>query len=105
MRHRLHDRVARAELRVLHDPDRPVFAHGLAHRLAAMAVDHADDLRRQLPCRVDDMRNERPAGETMQYLGRIRLHALAETGGAEDDIHKKRREFSRMHDVTPAGWP
>src|SRR5712692_8028082 len=46
MRHGLHDRVARAELRVLPDPDRSVFPHGLAHGLAAMAVDDADDLRR-----------------------------------------------------------
>src|SRR5712691_7527513 len=90
MRHGLHHRVARAELRVLPDPDRSVFSHGLAHGLAAVAVDDADDLRRQALRRVDDMRDERPAGETMQHLGRIRLHALAETGGEDDDIHTER---------------
>jgi hypothetical protein len=36
----------------------------------------------------------------MQHLGRARVHALAWTRGENDDIHKKRREFSRMRDVS-----
>jgi hypothetical protein len=46
------------------------------------------------------MGDKRPAGEAMQYLRRIGVHALAQTGGENDDIHKKRREFSEIRDVS-----
>jgi hypothetical protein len=33
------------------------------------------------------------------------VHALAQTCGENDDIHEKRREFSRMRDVSTAAKP
>jgi hypothetical protein len=51
------------------------------------------------------MREKRPARQAMQHLGRVRVHALTQTCGENDDIHEKRREFSRMRDVSTAAKP
>src|SRR6266581_5720798 len=70
----LHHRVAGAELRLLHDPDDTVLLDGLAHALASVAMDDADD------------------------LGRARMHALARTRGENDDIHKSlSRQLGEPH--------
>src|SRR5439155_18887170 len=94
MRGGLHHRVAGPELRLLHDPDDAVLLDGLAHELAAVAIDDADDSGRELFRGVEYVREQRPARQAMQHLGRARMHALARTRGENDDIHKKRSEFS-----------
>ena len=81
-------RVAGAELRLLLRPDAD---RGCGERprapLAAMAVDHADALRLQSCARRRDMREQRLAGQRMQHLGQVRMHALALAGGEDDDVH------------------
>src|SRR6266516_4837204 len=89
MRGGLHHRVAGPELRLLHDPDDAVLLDGLAHALAAVAIDDADDLGRELFRGVENVGEHRPARQAMQHLGRARMHALARTCGENDDIHKK----------------
>jgi hypothetical protein len=44
-------------------------------------------VRRQAARRIDDMRDERLAGERMQHLGQVGMHALALAGRENDDIH------------------
>src|SRR5882762_3075411 len=96
MRGGLHHRVTGAKLRFLDDPDGSVLVHGLAHELAAVAMDNADDLRRELFRGIENVCEQRAARQAMQHLGRARMHALARTRGENDDIHKNRREFSWM---------
>src|SRR6058998_1841805 len=76
MRGGLHHRVAGPELRLLHDPDDAVLLDGLAHELAAVAIDDADDSGRELFRGVEYVREQRPARQAMQHLGRARMHAL-----------------------------
>src|SRR5437867_12435794 len=100
MRGGLHQRVAGTELRLLYDPDDAVLPDGPAHELAAVAINDADELRRESFRGIENVCEQRPARQAMQHLGRARMHALARTRGENDDIHKKRREFSRMRDVS-----
>ncbi|CFO44924.1 Uncharacterised protein [Bordetella pertussis] len=56
----------------------------LEGRLDAIGAvpDHHDDARRlQLPRAADDVIEHGPAGQGMQHLGKIGLHALAQSGG------------------------
>ena len=92
MRGSLHHRVAGAELGLLHDPDDVVLVDGLAHPLASVAIDDADDLGRELFRGVENVRKHRPARQAMQHLGRARMHARARTGGENDDVHQNRLE-------------
>src|SRR6266581_5410103 len=95
MLRRLHHGVAGAQLGFLHDPYCAVLFNGPAHELAAEAIDDADDLRRELFRGIQNVFEQRPPRQAMQHLGRARVHALARTRGENDDVHEKRREFSR----------
>jgi hypothetical protein len=79
--------MAGAELRLLQRPGEIGRIQRGAHRVAAMAVDQTQRLRRQAARRVDDMRDERLAGDRMQNLGQVGMHALPLPGGENDDIH------------------
>jgi len=69
VRQRLHHRVAGAELRLL-DGERDVGGlEHVGHCRAAMAVNHAQRVGRQTARRVDDMGQQRFAGQWMQDLG------------------------------------
>ena len=65
--------------------------------LAKMAVDDMDARRPQGPCRVEHMREHRPAGERHQHLRLGRLHPLAFAGGEDD--HMQRRA---AHGIPPS---
>ena len=87
MRQGLRQRMAGAQLRLLPRPDQAGQGDGLAHALAAVAVDDADDAGLEAARGIDHVRKQRPAGQRMQHLGQIRVHALALTGGEDDDVH------------------
>src|SRR5260221_881067 len=102
MRGGLHQRVTGAKLVLLHDADGAVLFNGLAHERAAVAIDDADDLRRELLRDIENVREQRAARQAMQHLGRARVQPLARTRCENDDIHKKRREFSWMLPIAAA---
>ena len=47
-------------------------------------------LRRQAARGIDDVLDQRFAGQRVENLGQVRMHAFALTGGEDDDIHGSR---------------
>ena len=84
-RHRLHEGVPGAELLGLQRPADRRFGQRRADLLAAMAVDHVDGVGRERLRAVDDVLQQRSAGQRLQHLGQVALHALALAGGQDDD--------------------
>lgn len=79
--------MAGAQLRFLQGPQQVgLGGEGLAYGIAAVAMDDADVRRRERPRAIDDMGQQRFAGDRMQHLGQAGAHALALTGGENDDI-------------------
>ena len=56
------------------------------HLLPAMPIDDADARRSQSLGGIDDMRKERPPGETVQDLRPRRVHALALSRCKDDNV-------------------
>ena len=78
--------VAGAARRILQREREPRPLQGLAHRLAAVAVHHADRARRKRLHGVDHVADDRLARERVQHLGQRGMHALALAGGEDDDV-------------------
>ncbi len=74
-----------AQLLGLQHPVNPAVREGLAHALAAMAVNHMDRRGIERARRVDDMGQQRPAGQRLQHLRQVARHALALACGQDDD--------------------
>ncbi|MGF6635480.1 hypothetical protein OKW39_002631 [Paraburkholderia sp. MM6662-R1] len=86
-RQRLLHRVAGAELLLLHRELDIGRRDGFAHGFGAVA-DHDDQAGGlQRAGGVDDMSEERPAGQRMEHLGKRGPHALAGTCRQNDDVH------------------
>src|SRR5690606_5997183 len=60
---------------------------GLAHRVAAVAVHDDQPPRRQAAGTIDDMAQQRLAGQGMQHLREVGAHPFALARGKDDDIH------------------
>ena len=73
----LHDRMPGAQLRLLLGEIDVGRDQCLAHRLAAVAVDHHDAPRVEAARRIHHMAHQRLAGQGMQHLGQRGIHALA----------------------------
>ncbi len=85
--HRLLDRVAGAKALGLLGPDQvELVGKGLAHLLAAMAVDHVDGSRTQGARGLEHVRQHRPPGDGLEHLGPRGLHPLAFAGGEDDHV-------------------
>jgi hypothetical protein len=89
--------MAGAVLFRLQGPLHGGLGEGRAHLLAAVAVDHVDGLGRQFRGGGEHVAEQRPAGERLQHLGQVALHALALAGGQDDD--------GKGHAGTPEAWP
>ena len=84
-RHRLHHRVARAELLGLQRPaDLDARERG-PHLVAAVPVDDFDRRRLQRLRSLDHMAEQRPAGERLQHLRAVRVHPLTLARGEDHD--------------------
>ena len=83
--HRLRDRVAGAELLSLQHPVDRLVRQRLLDQLAAMAVHDVDRVGAQRFRGRDDVGQHRLAGQRLQHLRQVRLHALALTGRQDDD--------------------
>ena len=86
LRQRLREGVPGAERRILQRPAKIGLGKTLAHRVAAMTVDDADAVRRELARRLEHVSEQRPAAQRMQHLGQAGAHALAHTGGKDRDV-------------------
>ena len=79
--------MARAELLLLHGELDVRRGDRLAHGFGAMA-DHHDETRGlERASGVDDMSEERPAGQGMEHLGKRGPHALAGACRQNHDVH------------------
>jgi hypothetical protein len=88
MRQGLHDRMAGAQLRLLQSPSQIRRVNRRPHCLAAMSIDDTQLPWREAAGGVNHVRNQRLASQRMEYLGQVRMHALALPGGENDDIHE-----------------
>jgi len=85
-RQRLQQRVAGTKLfRLLHPFDRRAHEGG-HHFRAAVTVDDEYALRPQRQRGIEHMRKQRPAGNPVQHLRQRGTHALALTGGENNDV-------------------
>ena len=81
------DGVARAALLVLAHPDHvPEIGECGADLVALVAEDKVDAFGPERSRRIEHMREHRSARERQQYLGLLRLHALAFAGGEDDHV-------------------
>ena len=99
MRQRLHDGVAGAQLWFLarqrhcaSPAARRVRSLEICrHGVTAVAVHDADGAGGRFAAqrlgRVEHVRQQRPAGQWVQHLGQVGVHALALPGGENDDVH------------------
>jgi len=87
MRQRLLHGVAGAQLRVLLHPDDAGAVEPRPHRLAAVAVNHADAARLQGAGAGEHVREQGLTGQRLQHFGQDGAHTLALTGGKNDDFH------------------
>ena len=85
VRHRLHHGVAGAVLLGLQRPAHVAALEGLQHLLAAVAVDDVRGGGFEAGGGVEHVAEQRPAGERLQHLGQVGLHALALAGGQDHD--------------------
>jgi hypothetical protein len=85
LRERLHDRMASAELLALLHPRHSLGAQRFTHAFAAVAVDDVDLRWLQRLCRVDDVFEQRAAGERLEHFGQGGLHPLPLPGCEDDD--------------------
>ncbi len=85
LRHGLHERVTGAQLLGLQRPLQVRVVEGGAYLLAAVTVHHVDGRGLEQPCAANNMPQQRPAGERLQYLGESGFHSLALTGSENDD--------------------
>src|SRR6185503_259835 len=83
---RLQDGVAGTELLLLDCPGEAFPRYRIANGLGSMADYHAELLRRQGPRRSERVRQQWAAGEGVQYLGKVRMHALALARSKHDDL-------------------
>ena len=86
MRQRLCQRVAGALRRVLQRPREVGVGKALPHRVATVAVDHTNAVRRELPGRLQNVRQQRPAGKRVQDLRHAGAHPLAFAGSEDRDV-------------------
>ena len=84
---RLADGVPGPELWLLQGPGEIGRVERCANGVSTVAVNDAQAARRQGARRIDDVRDERLAGQGVQDLGQVGIHALPLTGGEDDDIH------------------
>ena len=77
--------IAGAELLGLQRPAQPPVVEQFAHPLTAMSIHYVDRGRRQLCRQAQYVREHRHAGQRLQHLRDVRLHALALAGGQDDD--------------------
>ncbi len=76
-----------AQLFALFGPDQVGLAGECrAHRIATVAVHHMDGRGLQRAGGIDHMGQHRAAGNRLQHLGQVGLHALASAGGEDDDV-------------------
>ncbi len=85
LRQRLRERVARAQRRILQRPVEIRVGKALAYGVAAMPVDDADALCRELARRFEHVGKQRPATQGMQDFRHPGAHALAHAGGENRD--------------------
>ncbi len=83
--HGLHDGMAGAALLGLQHPLHVFMREGALHLGAAMPIHHADLHGPKLPGHAYHMLQQRLAGERLQDLGQVRVHALALSRGEYDD--------------------
>ena len=77
--------MARAELLGLQRPADLGTGERSAHLLAAVAVDDLDRGGMQRARSLDHVAEQGPAGERLQHLGPVRVHALTLAGGEDHD--------------------
>ena len=95
-RHRLHDRVSRAELHGLQNPiDLFVLECGL-DLAAPMAVNHKDVVGGEPPRGREHVREQRLARESLQHFRQVGIHPLANTCCEDDDGERHERKLRRL---------
>jgi hypothetical protein len=77
-----------AELRLLPDENDVLIGYRLRHLFAAVPIDDTDAVGTEPTRRIDDMGEQRSARQQMQHLGPLRKHALALTGGKNNDVQR-----------------
>ena len=92
LRQRLQYRVAGAQLFGLQRPLERPLREIVPHLCTAVAVDDMDGLRCQGRRRVQDVCQQRPAGQWLQYLRPCRAHPLALAGCQDDDAQVHARD-------------
>jgi hypothetical protein len=80
--------MAGAELQLLQNPGQIRRVNRRPHRLAAMSINDTQRLWREAAGGVNHVRDQRLASQRMEYLGQVRMHALALAGSENDDIHE-----------------
>src|SRR6202050_2670120 len=90
LRHRLHERMPGSQTRLLQDPGNALIVQGAAHLFPAMPVDHVNRDRLERARGVDDVLQERPAGERLQHFREGRLPTLAFTRRGDHDSRRDR---------------
>jgi hypothetical protein len=83
LRQGLHHRVARAQLRLLQGEGEAATGQRPWHRIAAMAMHDADGGGSEPGGRIQNMLDQRPAGQPVQDLGQVRAHPRALAGGKD----------------------
>ena len=86
-RQRLLHRVAGAELLLLHGELDVRRRYCLPHGFGAMTDHHDQTCGLERACSVDDMSEERPAGQGMEHLGKRGPHALTGACRQNHDVH------------------
>ena len=81
----LRDGMAGTELLCLQRPLHGLVRECLADPIAAMSVNHMNAVGGKLLGRIEYVRKKRLAGQRLQHLRQVRLHALALTCGQDDD--------------------
>jgi hypothetical protein len=79
--------MAGAQLLRLFGPQDVICRQRGTNHFAAMPVDDNQLLRRQQARCVDNVLGQRLAGDRVQYLGKVGVHALALAGSENDDVH------------------
>jgi hypothetical protein len=77
--------VTGAVLLRLQDPAHLFVRKRVAHALTAVTVDHVSRVGVQFARGIEDVRQQGAAGERLQHLRQVRIHALALAGGQDHD--------------------